>query len=78
MPHVLFHSIGFWDNGEISQDIAVTSHSSKLCFVVNSQLTQAVTPCLQALWKKEEEEKEEQILLSQIKLHNYYYSNHNI
>ena len=25
-----------------------------------------------------EEEEEEQILLSQIKLHNYYYSNHNL
>ena len=28
--------------------------------------------------KMQEEEEEEQILLSQIKLHNYYYSNHNI
>ena len=28
--------------------------------------------------KGEDEEEEEQILLSQIKLHNYYYSNHNI
>ena len=32
-----------------------------------------VSPC-----PKMKEEEEEQILLSQIKLHNYYYSNHNI